>query len=228
MNRLRQCAMVLIIVGGTGVSLAQSSAAPPAAAGYSAAALYNLANSYARGGKPGLAVLNYERARLLAPNDADIEANLSFVRRSSGIPAEPSSWLDRAGRVASPTALAWAGVLGLLIAGGNALLGRIGARFRTVRARLARGIAMMIGMAMLGLTLVNALRTWPTVHSGVVLTAAAPVRVSPVPMGDPLFLLPEAATVLITAEHESFMLIEAQGKSGWVSQANIARIVPLK
>jgi len=58
-----------------GQSLAESSQSR-----YSADGLYNLANSYARAGKPGLAVLNYERAALLAPNDADINANLEYVR----------------------------------------------------------------------------------------------------------------------------------------------------
>ncbi len=57
--------------------------AAPVPAGYSAAGLYNLANSYARAGKPGMAVLNYERARLLSPNDPDVEANLRFVRSSA-------------------------------------------------------------------------------------------------------------------------------------------------
>ena len=38
-------------------------------------------NSYARAGKPGLAVLNYERAALLAPDDPDINANLDLRAR---------------------------------------------------------------------------------------------------------------------------------------------------
>src|SRR3982074_279247 len=46
----------------------------PAQPGYSAPALYNLANAYARAGKPGLAVLNYERAKLLDPSDPDVAA----------------------------------------------------------------------------------------------------------------------------------------------------------
>ena len=52
---------------------------------YSADGLYNLANSYARAGKPGLAVLNYERAALLAPYDPDIAANLEYVRTSAHV-----------------------------------------------------------------------------------------------------------------------------------------------
>ena len=62
--------------------------AAQAPAGYSAPALYNLANAYARAGKPGLAVLNYERAKLLEPNDPDIDANLRHVREAAGLPPE--------------------------------------------------------------------------------------------------------------------------------------------
>ncbi len=60
---------------------------PQAPAGYSAAALYNLANAYARAGKPGLAVLNYERAKLLDPQDPDIDANLAARPRRIRIAA---------------------------------------------------------------------------------------------------------------------------------------------
>jgi len=54
------------LAGWGGQALAQSPP-PPSQPAYSADGLYNLANSYARAGKPGLAVLNYERASLLAP-----------------------------------------------------------------------------------------------------------------------------------------------------------------
>src|SRR5271170_1776891 len=87
----------------------------PAEAGYSAAALYNLGNAYARAGKPGMAVLNYERASLLAPNDPDVEANLRLVRESSHLPSESRNWLGRAVALASPTILSWIGVLGLTV-----------------------------------------------------------------------------------------------------------------
>ncbi len=64
-------------------------------------------------------------------------------------------------------------------------------------------------------------------NEGVILTASAPVRVSPVPMGDPLFTLPEAQTVRIIAEHDEFLLIKTRaGQTGWVSGADLARVVP--
>jgi hypothetical protein len=66
-------------------------------------------------------------------------------------------------------------------------------------------------------------------HQGVVIGAATPVRVSPVPMGDSLFELPEAETVDITAEHEGFLLIKTRsGHAGWVSRSAVARVIPQK
>ena len=71
---LARCAVLLLLILAAG-----QVCAAPTEPGYSADGLYNLANSYARAGKPGLAVLNYERADLLKPNDPDIEANLRYV-----------------------------------------------------------------------------------------------------------------------------------------------------
>ena len=41
---------------------------------------YNLANSYARLKQTGMAVLNYRRALLFAPNDSRVSSNLEYVR----------------------------------------------------------------------------------------------------------------------------------------------------
>src|ERR1041385_4838407 len=46
---------------------------------------YNLGNAWFRQGKMGLAVLNYERARRLAPRDPDILANLKFAEQRLGV-----------------------------------------------------------------------------------------------------------------------------------------------
>ena len=41
---------------------------------------YNLGNAYFRLNEPGWAILNYERARLLMPRDADLNFNLRYAR----------------------------------------------------------------------------------------------------------------------------------------------------
>ena len=60
--------------------------------GYSAAIFYNLANSLARQGEVGAAILNYQRALRLSPGDPDVRSNLEHVRRANGLFAtdEPS------------------------------------------------------------------------------------------------------------------------------------------
>lgn len=204
--------------------LACQARAASAQPGYSAAELYNLANSYARAGKPGMAVLNYERASLLAPNDSDIDANLHYVRSTLGLASEPRSWFDRAFSVAGPTVVAWTGVVGLGLLGLGVLAGRMTFRHRSIRLA-----ATGVGIALVGVTVCNGIVLWPKLHEGVLIMASTPVRVSPVPMGDALFELPEAETVRMLAEHESFVLVRTRtGRTGWVSRANLAAVVAAK
>ncbi len=210
---------VLYLFMGAGQIHAQSSQTA-----YSATGLYNLGNAYMRQGKPGMAVLNYERANLLSPSDPDIEANLSYVRASSHLPVPPRSTFERLARIASPSAMFWLGVFGLVIVGASALAAQLSSRHPWLRSA-----ALLLGFSMISLTACNALVLWPLLHEGVVITGVAPVRVSPVPMGDSLFSLPEAETVRITAEHEGFFLVQTRaGRTGWVSRSNVAPVVSRK
>jgi hypothetical protein len=217
-NCARAAALVVCLLMGAARAHAES---PD---GYSAAGLYNLANSYARTGKPGMAILNYERASLLSPGDSDIEANLRYVRTSAHLPTETRSVLDRIAGIANPFLLSWLGVLGLTMIGASLIAAQLAPQHR-----FARRAATLLGLSMLSLTIFSGFALWPRLHEGVVIAAATPARVSPVPMGDPLFTLPEGETVKIAAEHEGFTLVETSaGRIGWVSHANVAPVVPPK
>jgi len=190
---------------------------------YSADDLYNVANSYARAGKPGLAVLNYERAALLAPEDADIRANLDYVRAAAHVPVQTRSRLARIAEAASPAVAAWLGVLGLALVGVGVVAGKM-----TSRARLARACGILAGCALVALTVSNAMLQWRRMHEAVILVNQTPARVAPVPMGDTAFVLPEGETVTLTAEHEDFVLVRTRGgRSGWVARANVGAVMPL-
>jgi hypothetical protein len=217
MNNLLRAALPLCLLL---VSLRVHAEAAPA--GYSAAELYNLANSYARAGKPGLAILNYERASLLAPGDPDVQANLRRVRASAHLPAETPGMLDRMASIASPFWMAWVGVLGLIVVCASLIAAQLSSQ-----GRLVRGAALVSGLMMVGLTCCTAWTLWPRLHAGVVIAATTPVRVAPVPMGDPLFTLPEGEKVKITAEHDGFVLIETPSRrTGWVAHSKLAAVVP--
>jgi hypothetical protein len=217
---MRALKIALLIAGLTlwgGRTFAQTS--PPR---YSADSLYNLANSYARAGKPGLAVLNYERAALLAPDDMDISANLQYVRASAHVLTDPPNRFARIVQAARPTLAAWIGVLGVTLTGIGLLAARVAPRLRWIRVG-----SILLGVALIALSVSNAMLLWPRMHEAVVLINQTPVRVSPVPMGDTAFVLPEAETVTMTAEHEDFILIRTRGGlSGWVARANLGAVVP--
>jgi BatD DUF11 like domain len=221
MKVVRHQLSVVLLVAGLAFMGCQARA-ETAQTTYSAAGLYNLANTYARAGRPGMAVLNYERASLLAPNDPDIEANLRHVRESRRLPAEPRRWYYRAAVIAPPSGMAWIGVMGLVIIGASLLSGKLFPGHRSWRVAAAG-----VGIALLGLTVCSGIVLWPKLHEGVVIMAGTAARVAPVPMGDSLFVLPEAETVTISAEHEGFVLVRTrEGRIGWVSQASLAAVVP--
>ena len=189
---------------------------------YSASLLYNQANSYARAGKLGMAVLDYERARLLAPDDPDIRANLRYVREASNLPATARNWFDRAAGFAGPATFYWLGCVGLLLAALSELARRQYAGHR----RLARAI-MAVGLTLMIVTVCNAIVVWPTMSEAVVVSAAAPVRVAPVTAADVLLTLREAQIVTVDAQRPDFLLVHTDaGRTGWVSRSDIARVVP--
>jgi len=95
------------------------------------------------------------------------------------------------------------------------------------RHRLKLLLATLAGISLCGLTAASAITLWPMTHSAIVVTHDAPVRVSPVSMEEPLFTLPEATRVLVSSEHDGFILIQTSaGRTGWIPSANLAPIVP--
>src|SRR5665213_801461 len=196
--------------------------AQPSLPPYSADGLYNLANSYARSGKLGLAVLSYERAALLAPDDPDINANLAYVRASAHVSVKPRNRFAHLAQATSPTSAAWLGVLGLALVGIGLMARKVAPRFLWIPSG-----GILLGVALITLTASNAMLLWPRMHEAVVLIDQTPARVSPALMGDTAFELREAESVTMTAEHEDFILIRTGGGlSGWVARANLGAVVP--
>jgi tetratricopeptide (TPR) repeat protein len=190
--------------------------------GYSAAALFNRANACAREGKSGLAILNYERALLLAPNEADIAANLHFVRAKAGLPDAPENWFTRSLLYARPNTLAWLGSLGLVLAGMSLLLVRL-----YPQRRLAFRSSTFAGVLLVATAIGSAITMWPRINEAVVISREAPARIAPVSAAEAAFKLHEGETVTMRAEHQDFALVQTSaGRSGWVARADLARVVP--
>jgi hypothetical protein len=180
--------------------------------GYSSAALFNQANAFARDGKTGLAVLDYERAQLLAPNDADIAANLHFVRSKAGLPDASESWFTRSLTCVRPNTLAWLGSFGLALAG---------------LSLVAFSSLALVGSLLVLTAIGSAITIWPRVNEAVVIAHDAPAWNSPVRVAEPVFKLREGEAVIVRAEHQDFALVKTSaGHSCWVARADLTRVVP--
>ncbi len=212
-------ATALLVVGVAGAGAATPTAAPPTAATPSAAGLYNAGNSFARQGDVPMAILNYERARVLAPNDVDIKANLEHIRAGAGLPTQTGSWLENHARLGNPNVLYWSGVVGIALLGTSVLVLSF-----SERRRLAGLIAAVIAAPLCVAAIVDCIATAPVLHEAVILRASA-VRVSPVPGGDTLFTLPAGQVVSVTDDYQDFKLIKTDaGRLGWVAAADVAPV----
>jgi hypothetical protein len=215
------CAAVAAISLACGIASAEGAAVASTTATYSVPTLFNSGNEAARAGKPALAVLDYERALLLAPDDADVRANLLAVQASAGIAPTRSRWLDRYDRLAAPNLMYWLGMLGLVLGGGSLLAYRL-----RLPGRKPLAMAAIIGAAMTVLSIGDAVATAPVLNAAVVMQAS-PASASPVVGAEPQFTVPAAEVIHIRDQHQGFLLIkDSQNREGWIPRSNVTPVIP--
>ena len=188
--------------------------------GYSAAVLFNLANAQVKSGQVGRAILNYERALALSPNDAATMANLQWARHKAGLTAPLPRWYDRAVRALSLNG--WSVVASGALLGFCALmvLNRLWARYALVMrsAKLAAAVVLVAALSALG-------SRWSDLNAGIVVAKDATARLSPVTIGAPMFDLAEGQTVHVMKSYGTFVLVNSDGRQGWVKGDAIARVL---
>jgi tetratricopeptide (TPR) repeat protein len=189
--------------------------------GYSAPVLFDLANAYSREGKWGLAILNYERAQLMAPRDPDIAANLKFALEKAGLTGAPTPWYAKSAQVLSPNAWAWIGSFSLLAA-----CSALFARHLYPARRVAFRWITVIGAITLFAAISAALFWWQVGRGAVVVDKSVPLRVAPAIGAESSGSLPEGDSVTIQDTHGDFALVQdSTGRRGWLSQAQIAQVI---
>jgi tetratricopeptide (TPR) repeat protein len=197
-----------------------------AAEGPRASVFYNLGNSYQSLKQYGPAILAYERARLLAPRDPDLLANLALARKAaaafeeSGRDARLGAFIERLSR----NEWSW------LVAGAALFLGAVailcGAVKLPPRARgfvvVSSGVAclaIVAGAAALYLRRDEASR-------GIVLTENATVRLSPFEKADSLGTPGPGRAVHLGATQGDFHYVEVAGTNlkGWLADKDVAAV----
>lgn len=194
----------------------------------SAQIYFNLGNAYFRDHQLGKAILNYERAHLLAPGDADIRHNLRFANNHTEDRITPASnlfltnWFNGVRDLFSSNTWARLAVLFFV------LLIVCVTLFLFVRVMLVRKIAFYTGLALLLFVgIANAFafsQKRERVHReyAIVMAGAARANASPDENSNLLFELHEGTKVKIKSSDGDWYEIEiANGSVGWTSKKNV-------
>jgi hypothetical protein len=190
---------------------------------------FNLGNACFRQDKIGQAILNYERARRLAPRDPDILANLKFAQQRLMVddvntPAAPVRRLLET-TLFSRTIDEWAGY-------------ELAALWLTVLAvagwvwwpkwRTGFVVAMVIaGSVLTIMTTVLALRFYAdrATPAAIVLASRTEARFAPLPDATVHFQVSEGTRVVIHEDRGQWLFVErADGKQGWVKADAVERV----
>ena len=200
--------------------------------GYESAALYyNLGNAWFKAGNVPAAILNYERAKRLAPGDEDVLhnlrlANLRIVDRIDPIPRLFFvEWWEAL--VGSASASGW-GTAAIVTLWGAAIL--FGA-FRLLRGRMARQLTLLPGVLLFLFSAfaftAGGIQGGREISEGeaILFAATAPVKSAPDAQSTDLFVLHEGVKVDVLDRVGDWRKIRlADGKVGWLPAGDLTVI----
>src|SRR5260221_9385092 len=207
-----------------------------AARGYSAPLCFNLANAEARAGHPGRALLNYERARYLAPTDAGIDHNLQLARKQAGLEPNSYRWWQ-----AMLRGIDWTVWLSLMAACltllffsilGGAFAPSVASALKIrppVLRKIFRGIFFVcIPLGLLfGFVELAAIGFGGRIEGVIVAPKEATLRLSPFDSADSIGTIPEDELVTVEQRHNDYLQIEARDKHfGWIQEKELEPVVP--
>ncbi|HKJ42107.1 MAG TPA: tetratricopeptide repeat protein [Sunxiuqinia sp.] len=197
----------------------------------SAGLYYNLGNAYYKTGKYTKAILNYERAKLLAPNDEDIQFNLDLANQHVVDNINPLPkvffvrwWNALANKFSTD---GWAKIsvvtfiLALILAG----------FFFLSRSVSIKRLSFWVGILILAISIFSfnfaaRQKSRMTSHNFAIITQpSVTVKSSPSDSGTDLFLIHEGLKVEIKDQLGSWKEIElADGNQGWLPASSLENI----
>jgi len=198
-----------------------------AARGYSAALCFNLANAETKANHPGLAMLNYERARYLAPNDADINHNLQLARQQAGL--EPNSYRWWEALMLSINWTVWLALMVLCLSlllfavVGTAMKLPSPALRTTFRLIFFIGTPLLLMFAFVELACIGFNNR---VEGVIIAPKAANLLLSPIDGAEKIGTIPEGELVTVEGRHDKYFRIEARDHHfGWIQQQDLEPVI---
>ncbi len=197
--------------------------------GVSAELYYNLGNAYYRTDNITKAVLNYERALLLSPGDADIRFNLQMARSKTIDKITPESemffvtWYHSLVNMMSVDGWANVALVSFGLAIVLALVYLFSSRIWMRKAGFFAGVAFILLFAVANLFAYQQKKELLNRTGAIVISSAVPVKSTPSNSGTDLFILHEGTKVEITdGSMRGWKEIRvADGKEGWIETSKI-------
>jgi tetratricopeptide (TPR) repeat protein len=192
---------------------------------------YNLGNAYFKTSHIGLAILNYERAKKLDPDDEDISANLKLANQKveDKIEAAPSLFLEQlqSGITDQLNEKQWSLIMILLIIGGLLFFAvYVWSSGKALKQTgFFAGSALLIAACVTFFIAKSKYNHTVQSDSGVIISAAVTVTGSPTEKSTRLFLLHEGTKVKIMDESDDWTEIKIpNGNVGWVKTTDLQKI----
>ncbi|MGQ0829663.1 MAG: tetratricopeptide repeat protein [Bacteroidota bacterium] len=192
---------------------------------------FNLGNAYYKSNTLGLAILNYERAKKLDPQDEDITVNLKLANQKieDKIEVAPQLFLTewKNGLVDLMDEKSWS-IFCIIVVALSLIL--LGIYFSSHIINLKRlgffgGATLFILSIFLFFIARHSYKLSTNSSDGIIISPSVTVVGSPNEKGTKLFILHEGTKVNITQEEESWMEIKiANGNVGWVKKQDIIPI----
>lgn len=197
--------------------------------GVSAELYYNLGNAYYRTDNTTRAVLNYERALLLAPGDGDIRFNLQMARSKTIDKITPESemffvtWYHALVNIMSVDGWARTALVSFALAIVLALAYLFSARIWVRKVGFFGGLAFIAVFILANLFAYQQRQELVNRTGAIIISSAVPVKSTPSKSGTDLFILHEGTKVEITdGTMRGWKEIRvADGKEGWIETSKI-------
>lgn len=203
--------------------------------GYSAAVCFDLANAEAKAGHIGAAMLNYERARYLAPSDHDIDHNLQLARKQAGLDPNTYRWWQIMLRSINWTV--WMSMIGVILffiflaVVGSPYVPQLAAKFK-MSPYLLRNIfrlVIFIGIPLcllLGYIELSTIGFNDRIEGVIVASKQATLRRSPFESADAIGKIPEGELVTVEDRYKDYLRIEGRNYHfGWIQEKDIEPVI---
>jgi len=197
----------------------------------SAALYFNLGNSYYKLTDYPNAILNYERALRMSPNEADIQYNLDLANGKIEDKIEPlpqlfyKRWYYSFRNAAGQDA--WASLFLICFALSVLALGLFFLSSKSAYKKLGfYGCFAFLSAALVFISLAFSMRHWQDIQrEAIVFAGSVSVKSSPVESGTGLFVIHSGTKVKITDELGAWRRVKlADGNEGWLQSGDIEEL----